>query len=71
MTNTKGDDDLNCNDSVPGTIQLVDETYQTRLKHANGKNNGIILVPSPSPDPDDPLNWSRKRKLLSVLCMAR
>ncbi|KAJ9296688.1 hypothetical protein DTO271G3_4887 [Paecilomyces variotii] len=29
----------------------------------------IILVPTPSDDPDDPLNWSPRRKLLSTICV--
>ncbi|PYH32206.1 MFS general substrate transporter [Aspergillus neoniger CBS 115656] len=34
--------------------------------------DGIVLVPQPSQDPEDPLNWARGRKLrnLTILCMA-
>jgi MFS family permease len=39
----------------PGTVHLV------------GSNlDRIILVPKPSSDPDDPLNWSQRRKLLNI-----
>ncbi|KAF3405520.1 hypothetical protein DPV78_003130 [Talaromyces pinophilus] len=39
----------------PGTVHLVAE-----------QSDRIILVPKPSSDPDDPLNWSKKRKWLNV-----
>ncbi|KUL91749.1 hypothetical protein ZTR_01398 [Talaromyces verruculosus] len=39
----------------PGTVHLVAE-----------QSDKIILVPKPSSDPDDPLNWSKKRKWLNV-----
>ncbi|KAB8281341.1 major facilitator superfamily domain-containing protein [Yarrowia lipolytica] len=41
---------------IPGTVPLVESTE-------------IILSPTPSSDPDDPLNWSPRRKLLSMFCM--
>lgn len=37
--------------------------------HAEGKQHDIVLVPKPSNDPDDPLNWSPRRKMLSTSCM--
>lgn len=39
----------------PGTVHLVAE-----------QTDRIILVPKPSADPDDPLNWSKRRKWLNV-----
>ena len=54
---------------VPGTIHLVDLEGTLRAKHASGGQRDIVLVPAPSNDPDDPLNWSRKRKLLSTASM--
>ena len=51
---------------VPGTIHLVDLERTLRAKHASGGQNDVVLVPAPSDDPDDPLNWSAKRKLLST-----
>ncbi|EED19206.1 conserved hypothetical protein [Talaromyces stipitatus ATCC 10500] len=39
----------------PGTVHLVAE-----------QSDQIILVPKPSADPDDPLNWSKRRKWLNV-----
>src|SRR5882757_6112957 len=40
-----------------------------RAKHASKGQRDIVLVPTPSNDPDDPLNWSPRRKLLSTSCM--
>lgn len=39
----------------PGTVHLVREQH-----------DDIILVPQPSADPDDPLNWSKRRKSLNI-----
>jgi MFS family permease len=39
----------------PGTVHLVETD-----------SDEIILVPKPSADPDDPLNWSRRRKWLNI-----
>lgn len=52
---------------IPGTVHLVDIQGTSHLQHgADAKD--IILVPQPTNDPNDPLNWSPKRKLLSS-CM--
>jgi len=56
--------------AIPGTVHLVDLEGILRGKHASGGNSDVVLVPAPSDDPDDPLNWSPKRKLLSTFCMA-
>lgn len=47
--------------NVPGTIRLVDEGSQ-------GESGGgqIVLQPHPSADPEDPLNWSKGRKLRAI-----
>lgn len=45
---------------VPGTGFLVDQTKS---------KNDVILIPTPSDDPNDPLNWSRGRKNLHMLCI--
>lgn len=52
--------------TVPGTVHLVDLDHTMHTRHAQGGD--IVLVPTPSKDPDDPLNWSPRRKLLSSLC---
>lgn len=45
---------------VPGTVLLIDRSK--KVTHAAGTDD-VFLVPQPSQDPEDPLNWSRKRKL--------
>ncbi|CAK4031017.1 MFS general substrate transporter [Lecanosticta acicola] len=54
---------------VPGTVQLVDLDGTMHTKHAKGSKSDIVLIPAPSSDPDDPLNWSPSRKALSTTCM--
>ncbi|KAJ9634711.1 hypothetical protein H2204_006160 [Knufia peltigerae] len=53
-------------DSVPGTVHLVDLEHTMHTRHAGGTGD-VVLVPTPSDDPDDPLNWSPRRKLLSTI----
>ena len=58
---------MSSQDLVPGTVHLVDLHGVLDSKHAPGfVNNDIVLVPSPSSDPNDPLNWSRNRKWLAT-----
>lgn len=46
--------------AIPGTSHLVDfEKGDTE----------IILIPTPSDDPNDPLNWSYKRKMIQMFCI--
>ncbi len=58
---------------VPGTSLFNDDpnaaalsAYEgfdlSKLKHAKGKNEHIVLVPQPSDDPNDPLNWPQWKK---------
>jgi len=47
-------------DVVPGTIHLVD------IQKDHTKKNDIVLNPKPSADPEDPLNWSKKRKWWAI-----
>lgn len=44
---------------VPGTslLEEADLDNHTHLKRGTGKNEHILLVPQPSNDPNDPLNW--------------
>ncbi|KAA8911355.1 hypothetical protein TRICI_003840 [Trichomonascus ciferrii] len=59
--------------AIPGTVHLVD----LRPRHIeNGAGHGgeankdsIVLVPQPSNDPDDPLNWKRSRKLINAFLL--
>ncbi|CAI7663376.1 unnamed protein product [Penicillium crustosum] len=52
---------------IPGTVQQVDVDHTLRLRH-NEEQEDIVLIPLPSSHPEDPLNWSRYRKLLSSTC---
>lgn len=57
---------------VPGTVILNEEVADsdnltTALKHSSGKDSHIILVPQPSDDPNDPLNWSATKKFIIIL----
>ncbi|KAH8900326.1 major facilitator superfamily transporter [Thozetella sp. PMI_491] len=52
---------------VPGTIQLIDADGHLKGKHA--ATSDIVLIPAPSEDPEDPLNWPLRRKLLSTSCV--
>lgn len=55
---------------TPGTVRLIDTNGNVRAKHASGsKETDIILIPTPSEDPEDPLNWSFRRKMLSTSCI--
>jgi MFS family permease len=55
-------------DAIPGNTNLVDLDGHMAARHSDSDKN-IVLVPTPSDDPDDPLNWSRGRKWLSLFCM--
>lgn len=52
-------------DHVPGTVYLVDITGNSSSAH-DASHKDIVLVPRPSADPNDPLNWTYRRKLLAV-----
>lgn len=57
-------------DFVAGTVHLVDLDGVVHAKHASGsRKQDVLLVPSPSSDPNDPLNWSPRRKLMSTVCV--
>ncbi|KAH0371838.1 major facilitator superfamily transporter, partial [Aureobasidium melanogenum] len=53
---------------APGTVRLIDANGELNVKHSEGHGD-IVLVPTPSEDPEDPLNWTKKRKLLHTACM--
>lgn len=59
----KGDMDV----KVPGTIHLVDLEGNMNVRHEEGDD--IVLVPQPTDDPEDPLNWLKKRKYLLGFCL--
>ncbi|KAF2502681.1 MFS transporter-like protein [Lophium mytilinum] len=56
---------------VPGTVLLAEKISQpgdvlAQLKHGSGADAQIVLVPQPSEDPNDPLNWPYWKKLSIV-----
>ncbi|CAI6091727.1 unnamed protein product [Clonostachys chloroleuca] len=53
--------------AVPGTVHLVDLGNNLHSRHATATDD-IVLNPTPSNDPNDPLNWSAHRKTLSLTC---
>ncbi|KAM3506166.1 hypothetical protein MY11210_007660 [Beauveria gryllotalpidicola] len=53
---------------IPGTFLLVDLEHTGATQHASDSRD-IILVPTPSRDPNDPLNWSAGRKRLHLICL--
>ncbi|RDW81731.1 putative MFS transporter [Aspergillus mulundensis] len=57
-------------DAIPGTFTLIDESHVLSTRHLDSGDRDIVLVPEPSNDPDDPLNWSPRRKLLSTTCVS-
>ncbi|KAK2604790.1 hypothetical protein N8I77_007690 [Diaporthe amygdali] len=67
MTSTTNHGDID-ESQVPGTVQLVDIDEHFATRHARGHKD-IILVPTPSADPEDPLNWSPSRKRLALTCI--
>lgn len=56
--------------TTPGTVQLIDlDGNVLNSQSRDKKKDDIVLVPTPSLDPDDPLNWTPKRKLLATSCV--
>lgn len=60
-------------DFIPGTYNIYSSLnlengvlYKNKLK----KDGDIILIPQPSESPNDPLNWSKKRKHAHFIIMA-
>ena len=65
-----GDVDESQDSQIPGTIKLVDiDRNETSTALHTGKQRDIILVPTPSRDANDPLNWSPARKRLHLTCL--
>lgn len=49
---------------IPGTTRILDERGEVI-----GSGAAITLVPTPSSDPEDPLNWSQTRKNIHLACV--
>ncbi|PYI19127.1 putative MFS transporter [Aspergillus japonicus CBS 114.51] len=56
--------------AIPGTVTLVDLQHVLATRHLDKGDSDIVLIPEPSDDPDDPLNWAPRRKLLSTVCVS-
>ncbi|SCU96974.1 LANO_0E14862g1_1 [Lachancea nothofagi CBS 11611] len=61
-------------DYVPGTFNIYSSNsiengviYESSLRKTK---NDIVLIPQPSESPNDPLNWSKSRKMLHFALMA-
>ncbi|KAH8648440.1 major facilitator superfamily domain-containing protein [Xylariales sp. PMI_506] len=69
MASTQSSSHTEIDESViPGTVHLVDLELTLAARHATDQKD-IVLVPTPSADPDDPLNWSTTRKRLALTCI--
>lgn len=61
---------------VPGTAVMNDASQElggvdtSRLKHGRGRDAHIVLVPQPSNDPNDPLNWPQWKKELIIILVS-
>ncbi|RDW56343.1 MFS transporter-16 [Coleophoma crateriformis] len=53
---------------APGTVHLIDANGELHVKHSESAKD-IVLLPLPSDDPEDPLNWTKSRKLLHTSCV--
>ena len=51
---------------IPGT-EVMKDVGDVHFAHAGGSANGSVLVPHPSNNPNDPLNWSRFWKYTTAI----
>ena len=76
MSNILGILEDNKLEHVPGTAVMGDASQEyggvdvSRLKHGRGRNSHIVLVPQPSNDPNDPLNWPQWRKEMIIILVS-
>ncbi|KAJ5936731.1 hypothetical protein N7466_003181 [Penicillium verhagenii] len=56
--------------AIPGTVTLVDVQQVLHTRHLESGDRDIVLIPAPSAHPDDPLNWSPRRKLMSTVSVS-
>ncbi|KAI0152783.1 major facilitator superfamily domain-containing protein [Xylariaceae sp. FL1272] len=52
----------------PGTEIMKDVGAHHFVKSNHGNSNSNVLIPQPSDDPHDPLNWSPKWKAIAIAC---
>lgn len=53
---------------MPGTVLLFNLDHAASAQDAHGTGD-VLLVPTPSNDADDPLNWSSGRKRMHLVCL--
>lgn len=53
---------------IPGSVYLVDVQERSTVVHAD-KDSSIVLSPTPSNHVNDPLNWTRRRKTIQMICV--
>jgi hypothetical protein len=46
--------------TVAGTVRLVDSDLAA---------SEVVLIPTPSTDSRDPLNWTKRRKQIQLVCL--
>ncbi|KAI7498092.1 hypothetical protein KC367_g5355 [Hortaea werneckii] len=51
---------------IPGT-EVMKDVGDVHFAHAGGASTGSVLVPHPTTDPSDPLNWSRTWKIITAI----
>ncbi|KAL7917597.1 major facilitator superfamily domain-containing protein [Trichoderma austrokoningii] len=54
----------------PGTEVMADVGSHHFIKSSNNREEGRVLVPQPSDDPLDPLNWTLLWKMTTLLCVS-
>lgn len=54
----------------PGTEIMIDVGAHHFVKSKNKNGNAPVLIPQPSDDPNDPLNWSASWKAMAITCSA-
>ncbi|ANB10932.1 Hol1p [Sugiyamaella lignohabitans] len=61
----RNDTHLDDGTEIPGTVKLVDVDHNLDVQHQGEKD--VILVPQPTNSPDDPLNWTPFRKIITLI----
>ncbi|CDK25215.1 unnamed protein product [Kuraishia capsulata CBS 1993] len=55
---------------IPGTSHLVELSKERLMElNAGDKDKDVILIPTPTSDPNDPLNWTRTRKYIHMFAL--
>ncbi|KAH7884843.1 major facilitator superfamily domain-containing protein [Phlebopus sp. FC_14] len=55
--------------AIPGSVYLVDVLHEKSTARHADTDSSIVLSPVPSNDANDPLNWSRRRKMTHLICI--